>query len=88
MDDKSSDPLAGASAAADSPSTDDASADYELRLRSTERVRLLLQRRALRCSAPRHLVVKIRQSLIVFRSDYRPYALRTPDLAWAVGRLC
>ena len=46
----------------------DATAEYELRLRSTERVRLVLLKSSLRCSAPQHLVTRIRESLIIIRS--------------------
>ena len=37
--------------------------DFEIRLRSTERIKLVLQRCA-RCSAPQHLVVRIHETLI------------------------
>ena len=45
-----------------------ATAEYELRLRSTERVRLVLLNSSLRCSAPQRLVTRIRESLIIVRS--------------------
>jgi len=41
--------------------------EFELRLRSTERVRTVVRRSCVRCSAPRHLIVRIRESLIVVR---------------------
>ena len=47
----------------------DPAAEYELRLRSTERVRLVLLKSSLRCSAPQHLVTRIRESLITIRSS-------------------
>jgi hypothetical protein len=40
-------------------------ADFEIRLRSTERVKLVLQRCG-RCSAPQHLLIRIRETLISF----------------------
>lgn len=43
-------------------------ADYQLRLRSTDRVRVLLQNSNLRYSAPQHLVLRIRKSLVIIRS--------------------
>jgi len=43
-------------------------ADYQLRLRSTDRVRVLLQNSNLRYSAPQHLVLRIRKSLVIVRS--------------------
>ena len=49
----------------DSP---DPVADYQLRLRSTDRVRVLLQNSNLRYSAPQHLVLRIRKSLVIIRS--------------------
>ncbi len=39
-------------------------ADVEIRLRSTERVRVVLQRCCERSSAPHHLLVRIRETLI------------------------
>ena len=42
-------------------------AEFELRLRSTERVRTVIRRSCLRREAPRGLVVRIRESLIVFK---------------------
>jgi hypothetical protein len=38
-------------------------ADFEIRLRSTERVKLVLQR-CERCCAPQHLLIRIREVLI------------------------
>lgn len=38
-------------------------ADFEIRLRSTERVKVVLQR-CERCCAPQHLVIRIRETLI------------------------
>lgn len=39
-------------------------ADVELRLRSTERIKLVLQQRCERCSAPVHLLVRIRETIV------------------------
>jgi len=49
-------------------------ADFEIRLRSTERVKLVLQR-CERCCAPQHLVVRIRETLIsiVPGGPFRPH---------------
>ena len=41
--------------------------EFEWRLRSTERVRTVIRRSCTRCSAPETLIVRIRESLVVFR---------------------
>jgi len=39
--------------------------EYQMRLRSTERIRLIVMSQSPRVSAPQHLVVRIRESLSV-----------------------
>lgn len=46
--------------------------DVEIRLRSTERVKMVLQRCG-RCSAPEHLLIRIRETLISIHSRDRPH---------------
>jgi hypothetical protein len=43
--------------------------DFEIRLRSTERIKVVLQR-CQRCCAPQHLLIRIRETLIAI--DLRP----------------
>jgi hypothetical protein len=43
------------------------SGEFEFRLRSTERIRMVVRRSCLSRKAPRGLVVRIRESLIVFK---------------------
>lgn len=70
MDDNPSDPATADSLCESAPSEvlhRYATAEYELRLRSTERVRVLLQKSCSRCAAPHQLVTRIRASLLVVR---------------------
>ncbi len=71
MEDNASDPFRSRPArvqAMDRIGSSDLAADYQLRLRSTDRVRVLLQNSNLRYSAPQHLVLRIRKSLVIIRS--------------------
>ena len=69
MDDQSGDsqdpPMPRAQTSSDLPRAE--VAEFELRLRSTERVRTVIRRSCVRCSAPDHLVVRIRESLVIVR---------------------
>ena len=69
MDDQSADTLDPVHPRASSQGAEPGTrtAEYELRLRSTERVRTVVQRSCLRRAAPSGLVVKIRESLIVIK---------------------
>jgi hypothetical protein len=49
--------------ASDSNGSSRLAGDVEIRLRSTERIKLVLQRCG-RCSAPEHLLIRIRETLI------------------------
>ena len=46
--------------------------EYRMRLRSTERIRLIVQSHSLRVGAPQQLVVRIRRSLSVVEQVVRP----------------
>ena len=46
--------------------------EYRMRLRSTERIRLIVQSHSLRVGAPQQLVVRIRRSLSVVEQSIRP----------------
>jgi len=65
--------LPGAASSPDLTSPDGFSADVEVRLRSTEKVKLVLQRCERSC-APQHLLIRIRETLItvIRRADERP----------------
>jgi len=70
MDDQSGDTLDPALLlpVAEAEMSSSGTAEFELRLRSTERVRTVVQRSCMRREAPRGLVVRIRESLIILKS--------------------
>ena len=70
MDDQSSDTIDPVlrRPVAEAEISSSGTAEFELRLRSTERVRTVVRRSCLRREAPHGLVVRIRESLIIFKS--------------------
>jgi hypothetical protein len=57
--------------ASDSNGSSQLGGDFEIRLRSTERVKMVLQRCG-RCSAPDHLLISILETLISIHTRDRP----------------